>query len=67
MLCIKCSKPATKRFSPDLDINGIGSCDNCLEAVKMAYAALLMGSDSNGKNIGQQLIEGWQKNLKKKS
>jgi len=27
MECIKCGAPATKRFSPDLDINGIGVCD----------------------------------------
>ncbi len=27
MTCIKCGKPATKRYSPDLDIKGIGMCD----------------------------------------
>lgn len=27
MKCIKCGKPATKRYSPDLDIKGIGMCD----------------------------------------
>jgi hypothetical protein len=27
MTCIKCGAAATKRFSPDLDINGIGVCD----------------------------------------
>lgn len=27
MSCIKCGKPATKHYSPDLDIKGIGMCD----------------------------------------
>lgn len=26
MKCIKCDQEATKRWSPDLDINGIGMC-----------------------------------------
>jgi hypothetical protein len=35
MQCIKCGKPATKRYSPDLDINGIGMCDEHEEEIKM--------------------------------
>ena len=34
MTCIKCGKPATKRYSPDLDIKGIGMCDKHEEEVK---------------------------------
>ena len=26
MECIKCGAPSTKRYSPDLDIQGIGMC-----------------------------------------
>lgn len=63
LACIKCGKPATKRFSPDMDINGIGSCDACLDDVRMAYASLLMGDDSQGENIGEQIIDSWQKKL----
>jgi hypothetical protein len=25
--CIKCGKPATKVYKPDLDLTGIGMCD----------------------------------------
>jgi hypothetical protein len=35
MTCIKCGAAATKRFSPDLDINGIGVCDKHEEEVKL--------------------------------
>jgi len=33
MKCIKCGKKATKRYSPDLDIKGIGMCDEHKEEV----------------------------------
>ena len=45
MTCAKCGKPATKRFSPDLDINGLGACDADVEAVRLAYAMLMMGDE----------------------
>jgi hypothetical protein len=35
MTCIKCGKPATKRFSPDLDIQGIGACDEHVEEIRI--------------------------------
>jgi len=35
MECIKCGAKATKRYSPDLDINGIGVCDKHEEEVKL--------------------------------
>jgi len=35
MECVKCGAPATKRFSPDLDINGIGMCDEHEEEIKL--------------------------------
>lgn len=35
MKCIKCGKPATKRFSPDLDIKGIGACDEHAEEIRL--------------------------------
>lgn len=33
MSCIKCGKKATKRYSPDLDIEGIGACDEHKEEI----------------------------------
>lgn len=35
MNCIKCGKPATKAYSPDLDLKGIGACDKHAEEIKM--------------------------------
>lgn len=35
MTCIKCGKPATKRFSPDLDIEGMGACDEHAHELQM--------------------------------
>ena len=32
--CIKCGKTATKRYSPDLDLNGIGMCDEHEEEIR---------------------------------
>lgn len=32
--CIACDKEATKRLSPDLDIDGIPVCDEHLEQVR---------------------------------
>lgn len=33
--CIKCNAPATKKYSPDLDIKGIGMCDEHEEEIKL--------------------------------
>lgn len=35
MECVKCGAPATKRYSPDLDIKGIGMCDKHQEEIQM--------------------------------
>jgi len=51
MKCIKCGKPATKICSPDLDIKGIGMCDEHEEEIKMD---ILIAS-----------FEGWDKFEKK--
>ena len=55
MNCIKCGKPATKRYSPDLDIKGIGMCDEHEEEIKID---LLMT---------QFMPDGWKKFEKKYS
>jgi hypothetical protein len=46
MECIKCGAPATKRFSPDLDIKGIGMCNEHEEEIKMDL--LVAQLDSKG-------------------
>ena len=33
-VCVKCGKKATKRYSPDLDLNGIGMCDDHAEEIR---------------------------------
>jgi hypothetical protein len=35
MECVKCGAKATKRYSPDLDIKGIGMCDEHAEEIQM--------------------------------
>lgn len=35
MKCIECGKEATKRYSPDLDIKGIGMCDEHEEKLSL--------------------------------
>jgi len=35
LTCIKCGAPATKTYSPDLDIKGIGMCDEHEEEIKL--------------------------------
>ena len=35
MDCIKCGKKATKAYKPDLDVTGIGMCDEHLEEIQL--------------------------------
>jgi hypothetical protein len=51
MTCIKCGKPATKRYSPDLDVKGIGMCNDHAEEIYMDIMVCMM--------------EGWDKFEKK--
>lgn len=55
MKCVKCGAPTTKRYSPDLDIKGIGMCDEHEEEIKLD---LLMT---------QFMPDGWKKFEKKYS
>lgn len=43
MKCLICGKKAVHRFSPDLDIEGLGSCNEHVEDVQMAYMMLMQG------------------------
>ena len=43
MNCIICGKKAVRRFSPDMDIQGIGTCKKHLEDVMLAFFALCQG------------------------
>lgn len=51
MKCIKCGKPATKKYSPDLDIEGISMCGEHEEEITLD---ILVAS-----------IEGWDEFEKK--
>jgi hypothetical protein len=35
MDCIKCGKPADKKYSPDLDVESIGMCNRHEEEIKI--------------------------------
>jgi hypothetical protein len=42
MTCIKCGKPATKAYRPDLDVKGIGMCDEHAEEIYMDLMICMM-------------------------
>lgn len=46
MQCIKCGAPATKKYSPDLDVKGIGMCDEHQEEITLDL--LVAQLDSKG-------------------
>lgn len=58
MQCAKCSKPVVHRWSPDLDLNWIGACEEHKELVEMAYIALC----TSGYRMYKQVL--WKKLLK---
>jgi hypothetical protein len=41
MKCIKCGEEATKRYSPDMDLKGIGMCEKHEEEVMFDIIAAL--------------------------
>ena len=45
MECIKCGKPATKVYSPDLDVKGIGMCNEHSQEI---YLDLMICMMDNG-------------------
>ena len=45
MKCIICNKKAVFRFSPDMDIDGVGSCKKHNADVTIAYSVLLSMDD----------------------
>lgn len=53
MTCVICGKKAKYKFSPDLDIEGIGACKKHLERVKLGYAVLMFG---NNEKLAAELL-----------
>ena len=45
MKCEICKEEAIFRFSPDLDINGLGSCEKHKQDMQIAYLILLTGGE----------------------
>ena len=45
MKCAVCDEPAASRFSPDLDIQGVGTCHTHFDQVQLAYMFLLNGHE----------------------
>ena len=41
IICHKCKKPATGRYSPDMDIAGLAFCDEHKELMAAAFYCLL--------------------------
>lgn len=59
--CVICDKPATRRFSPDLDIRGLGSCKKHEEIVQIAYSMMMQGD----RNMYEQFIRSVRAKQKK--
>ena len=57
MKCEICGEEATHRYSPDMDIDGVGGCDKHNESVQIAYYILL--------NEGLEAFNGFIKSLQK--
>jgi len=61
IVCHKCGKPATGRYSPDMDIAGLAFCDKHQELMAAAFYCLLqddtetfnqlMGTDLKADNL----------------
>lgn len=53
MICTitNCKQEATTRFSPDMDIQGIGACETHVEDVRLAYVALMQGDEDIFKSL----------------
>ena len=45
MNCIFCGKEAKYRLSPDLDIKGIGGCEEHKTPLEIAYYMLIVGDE----------------------
>ncbi len=54
MTCAICDKPATQRWSPDLDIHGMGSCEDHREEVRIVYFMLILGPEKEAKKMLKQ-------------
>jgi hypothetical protein len=61
--CVICNKYAKFRFSPDLDISGLGACNKHLEDVRIIYSLLLSGNE----DLAYKLINSAKKANKSKS
>jgi hypothetical protein len=42
MICIKCGKPATKSYSPDINVEGVGMCNEHSEEIHMDLMICMM-------------------------
>jgi len=45
MTCIKCGKPADRVYKPDLDLTGIGMCNEHVEEVTIDIMISLMDKE----------------------
>jgi len=67
LICHVCEKEATHRFSPDLDVKGIGACNEHLEVVRMAYMLLMTGEHKEFDRVMKRERNAYKKSLKPKT
>ena len=63
LTCEICGKKAVYRFSPDLDVRGLGACRKHKEDMQLAYIILL--SKEGGEKEYEAFIEDLKKETKK--
>ena len=56
MQCIKCGNMATKSYSPDMDIKGLGTCEIDMQDVFIAYMMIVQQTPEMAKDF----TKGWE-------
>lgn len=51
MNCYICNKKAIGKFTPDMDINGIGFCKEHEDVIRAGYIALVTGNEKLFKQL----------------
>ena len=57
--CLKCGKPATGRYTPDLDIKGVGFCKR--HKIEIWLDIWISAEDKNGKRYFEEKYFGKKK------
>ncbi len=60
MKCQICGKKAKHSLSPDIDVQGLGACEEHLEDMRLAYIVLI----TQGKQEYREILESFKTTIK---